>query len=131
MDKNISEIINSYFNNKDLRKFSNLYYPNYNYTEDVKSKEDMNKSTMGMDATLNYYSIQTGLTDQDIEILEKRIAEYELIVSKIFSESKNDNTNYNAYNLQSFIDNIYNFYDKLNNIYKMKRTTQSSIGFNF
>ncbi len=131
MDKEISEIIDKYVNDKNLRKFSNLYYPNYNYTEAVKSKEDMSRATIGMDATLNYYSVQSGLTDQDIEILERRIGEYELIVSKIFSESKNGNTSYNAYNLQTFIDNIYSFYNKLNDISKMERTTKSSIGYGF
>ena len=131
MDKEINDIVCKYFNSSDLKKFSDLYYPNYNYTENIKSKEDMKISTIGMDATLNYYSTQSGLTDHDIEVLERRVAEYELIVSKIFSESKAGNSDYNAYNLQTFIKNIYSFYDKLNDIYKIDRTNKSSIGYGF
>lgn len=131
MDKEIKEIIDKYINNDELRKFSNKYYPNYVYREDVNSKEEINRMTIGIDATLNYYSQLESLSDQDIEVMERKIAEYELIVSKIFSDSMDNDSNYNAIELQRFINNIYGYYEKLNNIYKIKRTTESNIGYTF
>lgn len=131
MDKEIEEIIERYFNSKDLKRFSNLYYPNYNYTEPVKSIDDMKKATMGLDATLNYYFDQTALTNQDIEILERRVAEYEFIVDNIFSESKAGNTDFNAYHLRTYIESIYRYYNQLDKLHKIERAEKSSIGFNF
>ncbi len=131
MDKEIIEIIEQYFNSKDLRKFSDLYYPNYDYAEEVKSIDDMKRATMGLDATLNYYFEQTGLTNQDIEILERRVAEYEFIVAKIFSESKEANTDFTEYHLRTFIESIYRYYGQLDELHKIERTEKSSIGFNF
>ena len=131
MDKAINEVVNNYFNNKNLKKFSDIYYSNYNYTEVAKSKAEMNIVTMGIDATLNYYLGLEGLTDGDIEIMERRVAEYELIVLKIFSSIKDTKLDYNNYDLQNFIDNISKYYDKLNDIYKIKKTDISKIGFTF
>lgn len=118
-------------NNKDLRKFSDIYYSNYNYVEAAKSKAEMNIVTMGIDATLNYYLELEGLTDGDIEIMERRVAEYELMVLKIFSSIKDMNLDYSKYDLENFTNNIYKYYDKLNDIYKIKKTDISNIGFTF
>ena len=131
MNKEVKEIIDKYMNNIELRKFSNQYYPNYDYNEDTKSKEEINRMTIGIDASLNYYLQQEGLNNQEIEIMERKVAEYELIVSKIFLDSMNDKADYNAYELQRFIDSIYLYYEKLNNVYKIKRTTEPNIGYKF
>lgn len=131
MEKEIREIIELYFNSNDLTKLSDLYYPNYNYTEDVKSQDGMKRATMGLDATLNYYFDQTGLTNQDIEILERRVAEYEFIVAKVFSESKAGHIDFSAHHLRTFIESIYRYYGQLEDLHKIERTEKSSIGFNF
>lgn len=113
-----------------IRRFSDLYYPNYVYREGIKSKTEMSKMTMGICATLNYYLEQEILSNGDIEVMERRIAEYELIVGEILKQSE-DNNDYNFVERQRLIDNIISYYDKLEEIYKVERTEKSNIGFNF
>ncbi len=131
MNEEVKEIVDKYIDNEDLRKFSNHYYSDYVYTENVKPKEELSRMTMGIDATLNYYMEQESLADQDIEVMERRIAEYELAVFKIFSEEIDSNFAYSAYELQKLIENIYEYYRKLKSIEMIKRTTNSRIGYTF
>ena len=131
MNKEIKEIVDKYIDNKDLRKLSNHYYSDYTYTENAKSKEEMNRMTMGIDSTLNYYAEQESLADQDIEIMERRVAEYELAVFKLLSEDIDASFNYSAYEVQKLIDHIDQYYIKLENIEKIERSQTSRIGYTF
>lgn len=117
-------------NSKRISKFSDLYYSNYVYREGIKSKSEMSKMTMGICATLNYYLEQESLSDGDIEVMERRIAEYEIIVAEILKDNTRSN-DYADIEKQRLIDNILSFYDKLKEIYKIKRTEKSNIGYNF
>lgn len=131
MNKEIKEIINKYMDDNELKKFSNHYYSDYVYTENAKSKEDMSKMTMGIDSTLNYYAEQKSIADQDIEVMERRIAEYELAVFKIFEEALNSDFNYNANDLKNFVEHINEYYRKLENVKKIERTKESKVGYTF
>lgn len=131
MNKEIKEIINRYIDNKELKKFSNHYYSDYIYSEGAKTKEEINKMTMGIDSTLNYYAEQESLADQDIEIMERRVAEYELAVFKILSQDVDLSFNYSSNEVQKLIDHITEYYRKLENIEKIERVENSKIGYTF
>lgn len=131
MNKEMKEIIDAYTNDNELKKFSNQYYSDYVYTEDAKSKDDISRMTMGIDSTLNYYSEQESIADQDIEVMERRIAEYELAVFKIFEEVTKFNLDYNANDLKNFVEHIKEYYRKLKNIKEIERTEDSKIGYTF
>lgn len=131
MKKEIKEIIDTYIDDNELKKFSNHYYLDYAYTEDAKSKEDISKMTMGIDSTLNYYSEQESIANQDIEVMERRIAEYELAVFKIFEEVTKFNLDYNANDLKNFVEHIKEYYRKLENIKEIERTDDSKVGYTF
>lgn len=129
MNKEIKELIDKYIDNKDIRKFSDLYYSDFVYREAVKDKSDINRMAMGIEATLSYYCDQECLTDHDVEVMERRIAEYELAVLKILSEG--EKYNYNFDELSILIDNISKYYQKISDISKIERAEKSKIGYNF
>ena len=131
MDIEIKKIIDRYIEDDKLKKYSSHYYSDYVYTENAKSKEDMSRMTMGIDSTLNYYNEQASIADQDIEVMERRIAEYELAVFKIFEEILDSDLDYSANDLKIFLEHISAYYRKLENIKKIERTKDSKVGYTF
>lgn len=130
MNKEIIDLVERYKDDDELKKFTHKYYADFSYTEPVKSKEDMSRMTMGIDATLNYYEELKHLSDGDIEVMERRVAEYELAVFKML-ENADNNTDYSSYDLRRLIDHIGEYYVKLESIERKDRVLNSEIGYNF
>lgn len=130
MEKEIADLVDKYRDNKELKKFSNKYYSDFSYQEPAKTKDSMNRMTMGIDATLNYYEELESLSDGDIEVMERRVAEYELAVFKLLN-NLTDSTDYSAYDLRKLIEHIIQYYKKLESIEKKERALNSKIGYNF
>ena len=129
MKQDIKQLRDKYKDNKEITKFSDLYYSNFAYSEPIKSKDEINRMTMGLEATLSYYYDQDCLTENDIEVMERRIAEYEMAVAKLLSEG--ENYNYNAEELQILVDKISEYYKNIEDIHEIEKTEKSKIGYNF
>ncbi len=130
MDKEIKDIVDKYKDDNELKKFSNKYYSEFVYSEPIKTKQDMNKATMGLDATLNYFDEFEKLSNDDIEVMERRVAEYELAVFKLLNNI-DETTEYTAYDLRMLTEHISQYYKQLESLNKKERTLESQIGYNF
>jgi hypothetical protein len=126
LDKKIEQVISKYRYSQDIRKYSNRYFFNDNsiYSK-VNNNLDVQIAKNRVSSTLQMLSKVFPLERADIEDLEKEMGRYEIAVAKVLQCFNNPYTdfNYTVEELQGLIDNIFNFYDEIDNI-NMRRMCQ-------
>ncbi|WP_238651794.1 hypothetical protein [Paenibacillus piscarius] len=115
----VRAILEKYQYDRNLRKYSDQHFFNdHRIFGGVNSNGDVERAKAGIYNRFDQYKKVYPLVQDDIEDLERAVAQFEIAVRKVIQNFDNPNINFNftAEELQGLIDSVFECQDKVNEV---------------